>query len=278
MNKSYTNGPLTPTTQEVEKLRLILSTYQDGTGMLAVPDGLTLPGWRDFERAVAVTFEGEAQESKFIFDVLVPLPTNTKVKYGISCKMRGELNKALVEDGRVTMELSNSSKQFWRYLQTFGIDEANYRNKPREVGIRIIELIESWHRLASATMADTIDLTRSSYLVLSWSTKRYYQLHQFTLNLPNPNTLQWYFPLKRTKDGEEPANRLCGADDSGVVFEWYGQSGGQLKYYPLVRNSIWTSKIFQLEPLPSLENMKYGIIAKTKSYFPTQWQKADRNP
>lgn len=275
MNQSHIDGPLSPTEQEIEKLRLILSTYQDGTGMLATSNGLTLPGWRDFERAVAATFEGEAQESKFIFDVLVPLPDNREVRYGISCKMRGELNKALVEDGRVTMELSNSAKQFWKHLQTYGIDEANYRDKPSEVGIRIIELVESWHRLASATTLGVIDLSRSSYLVLSWNTKKYYQLHQFALNLPNPNALRWYFPLK--KDSNEPANRLCGVDNTGVIFEWYGQSGGQLKYYPLVRNAIWSSKVFQLEPLPSLENMKYGIIAKTQSYFPIQWQETEKN-
>ena len=44
-----------PTTQEVEKLRLILSTFQDGSGQLALSDGRTLPGWRDFERALALS-------------------------------------------------------------------------------------------------------------------------------------------------------------------------------------------------------------------------------
>lgn len=58
------NSPDPLSVQEVEKLRLILSTYQDGTGMLAASDGLTLPGWRDFERAVAATLGGIARESK----------------------------------------------------------------------------------------------------------------------------------------------------------------------------------------------------------------------
>ncbi|MEW6739449.1 MAG: hypothetical protein ACOYU2_00250 [Nitrospirota bacterium] len=61
-----------PTT--VEKFRLLLSTYQDGSGMLAQKQGRTLPGWRDFERAVAVAFNGESQENKFIFDVLLTDP------------------------------------------------------------------------------------------------------------------------------------------------------------------------------------------------------------
>lgn len=42
------------TLNQIEKLRLLLSTCQDGTGQLAAQNGLTLPGWRDFERAVAI--------------------------------------------------------------------------------------------------------------------------------------------------------------------------------------------------------------------------------
>ncbi len=51
----------------------------------------SLPGWRDFERSVALAFDGVAQESKAIFDVLVPLPTQAGISYGISCKMRETL-------------------------------------------------------------------------------------------------------------------------------------------------------------------------------------------
>lgn len=58
-----------PTVNEIEQLRLILSTYQDGSGMLnrqheTEPE--TLPGWRDFERATALAFGGLAIESKWI--------------------------------------------------------------------------------------------------------------------------------------------------------------------------------------------------------------------
>src|SRR5579859_6855404 len=63
-----------PTPREFEKFRLLLSTFQDGSGMLAIRGGKTLPGWRDFERAVAAAFEGENQENKFIFDVLISDP------------------------------------------------------------------------------------------------------------------------------------------------------------------------------------------------------------
>lgn len=270
--QTATDTPPTPTDWEVEKLRLILSTYQDGTGMLPAPNDMTLPGWRDFERATAAAFGGKAQESKYVFDVILTDAETPSVKYGISCKMRGELNRITEKDGRITMELSNSAKKFWMHLQTQGISEANYREKPTETGIALIELVTSWHEAESSISGGTIHLERSSYLVLSWNKRGEYQLHQFPLELPNPRSLKWYFPTKITKRGEEPADRLCGMDETGTIFEWYGTSGGQLKYYPLARTAIWASHVFRLEPLPPLEDMEYGIVAKAKAYYPTKWQ------
>ena len=63
--------------------------------MLASRNGLSKPGWRDFERAVAAALggappKGEAQEGKNVFDVAVP--TGSGLYKGISCKMRGELD------------------------------------------------------------------------------------------------------------------------------------------------------------------------------------------
>lgn len=76
---TYSFTGRTPTSGQVEKLRLILSTYQDGTGQLVYEPNTSLPGWRDFERSVALAFDGVAQESKAIFDVLVPLPARTVI-------------------------------------------------------------------------------------------------------------------------------------------------------------------------------------------------------
>jgi hypothetical protein len=235
--------------------------------MLQVENGMTLPGWRDFERAVALAFNGEAQESKAIFDVLLPGKDESQIKCGLSCKMRRELNK-LKRTGRVSFELSNSAGQFWDYLRAKGIDQSNYRDSPLEVGTSLIEVVESWHRAASVRQGGRVDLTKSSYLVLSWNQARYYQLHQFRLTLPNPDELSWHFPAK--KNGQA-GRRIAGGDDSGTLFEWYGESGGQLKYYPLADTAIWASEPFQLE---SLVNIEYGILKKAASYFPEKWARA----
>ena len=264
MPQAFVNRP--PTEREVERLRLILSTYQDGTGMFQIKGGATLPGWRDFERAVALAFNGEAQESKAIFDVLLLSEDRPGVKYGLSCKMRRELTK-IERMGRVSLELSNSAGQFWDRLKTGGINQSNYRDSPTEVGESLIEVVESWHRAVSVEEGGTVDLTRSSYLVLSWNRIGFYQLHQFTLTVPNPRSLHWYFP---TKKGGGEGRRLAGDDESGTLFEWYGESGGQLKYYPLASAAIWASEKFQLEPLGDIE---YGILNKAAAYFPEKWAK-----
>ncbi len=225
--------------------------------MLAQADGTTLPGWRDFERAATLALGGEAQESKAIFDVLLPTE-KPDAKYGLSCKMRSELNR-VDRDGRVTLELSNSAGKFWDRLRERGIHQKNYKKRPATVGSALIELIEEWHRAVSLQAGGNVDLGGSSYLVLSWSRVRWYQLHQFTIYLPDPQSLTWYFPSTGR------SRRLRGDDKYGNLFEWYGESGGQLKYYPLARNALWSSGRFRLEPLKSIE---HGILTKVAVYFP----------
>ncbi len=267
------------TEQEFEKIRLLLSVYQDGFGMQALKDGLSLPGWRDFERVVAVALNGlpprgEGKEGKHIFDVIVPIG-NSHFK-GISCKMRSELNRVIHGDGRVTIELTNSSGEFWKYLAKRNISVLNYREKSSDVGEAIIDLVTSWHVRDSITGRNVIHLDESFYLVLSWNENNSYQLHQFALTLPDPKSLVWDAPLRRQKGEMKPGRRICGRDSEGsIVLEWYGESGGQLKYYPLAAKAVWQSRVFNLEPLPL--SLEYGLLAKVKAYFPVQWEMASRD-
>ena len=184
--------------------------------------------------------------------------------------MRRELNK-IERTGRVSLELSNSAGQFWDYLRTKGIDQRNYRVRSSDVGVSLIEVVESWHHAVSIERGGNVDLSRSCYLVLSWNPARYYQLHQFPVAMPNPHALHWYFPTNRRG---ELGRRLAGDDETSTLFEWYGESGGQLKYYPLATNAIWMSEIFQLEPLGNIE---YGILNKAAAYFPEKWVIANKS-
>lgn len=133
-----------PTKKEFERFRLILSTYQDGSGQQAAEDEKTLPGWRDFERSVALAFGGISQESKFIFDVLIADPKRKDVYFGISCKMRRTLNDTK-RTGRVTLELSNSSGTFWERLGQQDINQQNYKSKPFEVAQALLTQEREWH-------------------------------------------------------------------------------------------------------------------------------------
>jgi hypothetical protein len=237
--------------------------------MLVTKTG-TLPGWRDFERAVAATFNGVAQESKAVFDVLLPDEQNPTLMYGLSCKMREELDR-VTRMGRVTMELSNSAKAFWSHLGTKNITQANYRSYPVETGTALVELVSSWHDAVSTERGGRIDTARSFYLVLSYDLQSgAYQLHQFSMRLPDPGNLKWYFPSVVRLGTAAEGKRLIGRDDTGIVFEWYGESGGQLKYYPLAENALWQSRLFKLEPLPSEQSLSI-LVKKARGYFPDKW-------
>jgi hypothetical protein len=250
-----------PTSREVQKPRLILSAYQDGTGQLAAKGHLTLPGWRDFERSVALAFGGEAQESKAIFDVLLPDLNREGIQYGLSCKMRETL-RHVERTGRVTIEVSNSAGKFWTALKADGFSEDSYESAPGQVGKILVRLVESWHAAVSIESGGKVDLTGSFYLALQWDkSSGYYQLYQFPIGLPNPETIRW----------KVISRRLVGDDGNGTLFEWYGFSGGQLKYYPLAAEAAWTSDRFQLEPLPK---SKVGVLRRVAEYFPEAWAKA----
>ncbi len=264
----YSPIPISP--KAVQRLRLLLSTYQDGSGQLGAG---TLPGWRDFERVTALTFGGVARESKSIFDVFVPHPTLPNKHYGISCKMRATLGDTR-RTKRVTVEVSNAAAQFWEELRRHGYDHQNIRSNPAAAGEIVVNLVEKWNESVSSDNGGTVDLKKSSYLVLSYTkpskrsvglSSETYQLHQFPPILPDPTFLAWTCPV-----GSKGKLRLVGAEPLGaVLFEWYGESGGQLKYYPRVSDAVWQSEEFKLEPLPV---GKYGLLNKAAQYFPNLWE------
>lgn len=250
-----------PTEKEIEQLRLILSTYQDGSGH---ENRGTLPGYREFERSVAVVFNGQTAESKYLYDVLFPVPHQTETYYGIDCKMRKML-RDLDHKGIVTIEVSNANAAFWNSVKEMGVNEETIANFPNKAGEAIIETIESWHYNESIKGGGKIITDKSSYLILLWNKEMEFQLYQYPVELPDPTTLKW----------ELVGQRLLGCKDGHRLFEWYCFSGGQLKYYPKAGEALWHSKRFRLEPIPP-EIADSGLKLKAASYFPDQWQRARR--
>lgn len=314
------------TEREMEKLRLLLSVFQDGIGMLSTEDHTelffeiskkrrkakskmsgsaydsqtrlplflneqgqpyvvaeqiqrTLPGWRDFERAVALAFNGVAFESKAIVDVVLPLGDGTY--YGLSCKSRGELDRATVEGGRVNIEVSNAAGGFWDQVRIRGVTNENFHepDNAQIMGESLLALIESWHDAVSVKNGGLVDMDKSSYLVLLYNAKRIYKLYQFPLKFLHAQGLSWSVPMRTFKDKNRPAVRrrsLVATDKyGGILIEWYPNSGGQLKYYPLASEATWSSPEFTLEPLPS--GTKHGILSRVEEYFPEQWKKVNED-
>ncbi|MCP5101226.1 MAG: hypothetical protein GY943_37245, partial [Chloroflexi bacterium] len=252
-----------PTENEIEQLRLILSAYQDGSGMLnrqRETEPETLPGWRDFERATALALNGLAIESKWIYDVV--LKARGRPLYGIDCKMRSLLND-VKRKGVVSIEISNAASDFWNSIKAQGLSEETYQTEPAIAGKVIIDLVESWHEDEDIRNGGTVDTNKSYYFVLQWHRKSLtYQLFQYPARLPNPSSLNWIV--------EGSALRAYDDDDKNRLVEWYGFSGGQLKYYPKSANAMWSSSIFSLEPLP--QNVLSGT-RKAELYFPELWAK-----
>ena len=284
------------TDKEVERFRLLLSTFQDGSGMLLTmkakklnkklgagtghirrggqfdPQVMlreaqttgTLPGWRDLERVVAMSFSGLALESKAIFDVIIP--HSEGYIYGISCKMRAQLNAATKINGRVNIEVSNAAGRFMNDLLTSGkgITADNLRLYPQDAGEALFKRVKQFHEVASTETGGIINISRSSYLILQYNNRGSYQLFQYSLTFPDWKTLTWSFP--------EGGKRLVGCDATGgKTIEWYPNSGGQLKYYPLSTSALWKSTIFELEPIPSTL-AQHSIINRAVEYFPDQWR------
>ncbi len=227
---------------------------------MLVSEDFTLPGWRDFERTVAAVLGGTTLESKFIYDVLIEIGQG-RDPIGISCKMRGTL-RDVQRKNHVTIELSNASGEFWDAIKERGITQESYHMYPDQIGSILIDIVEGWHGSVGIENWGPIDTSRSFFLTLQWDKNSgMYQLFQYPIDLPDPTQLCW----------EVTKRRLIGTDSLGRLFEWYGLSGGQLKYYPSVDWASWHSEPFALEPLP--DDLELGLQNKAKLYFPEKWDR-----
>lgn len=255
--------------KQIEQIRLLMSTYQDGTGQLRTKNGSILPNWRDFERSVATTFKGFAFENKGFLDVVIEGKEIEEIgKIGISCKMRNTLSN-FKSSKSISMELSNALNKFWSELQKHKMyNMGHVRLVPGKAGKTIVDLYESWKFDAAEKI--NVNIERSFYLTCLYDQKRaLYQLFALPFLLPNPSALDW--EVRESKEGDENKGTLIAKKDDKVIIEWYGTSGGQLKYYPTETDVIWQSDEFKLEPIPDIES-GYGLIQKAKSYFPDKWK------
>ena len=263
-----------PTADEVERIRLSISSFQDGSGQEKDADGTTRAGWRDLERVIAEILGGEGGENKDVFDVIVPSADDGNTAFGLSLKSTELRRSTAIQDlattGRVYMELCNSPAKLWVPLkQKHGVTEAEFSGQrhAKKVGDSVLETVHTWHAETKARYDSLgkrkLDLSRSVYLVISYSPQRAgrprrYQIHAF--NLDYAKEIQWKYISDRCLRGFDPDH------PDEVLFDWYGLSGGQLKYYPRATTAVHLSPPFELE-----QPRGVSIAEKCSRYWPKEW-------
>ena len=261
MGIQFVTRPATP--KELTQLKLLMSTYTDGSGYEKNPDGTTRPGGRDLERIIAEWVGGTAPEGKSIFDITVSSSDKSSI-HGISVKSKGFSKQKFTDlntDGRVYMELCNSPAKLWEPLKLKGIFEDDFENQRRadEIGNSILDTVHNWYINSGV---DNIDIAQSVHLTISYlrhrSEEPAFQLHSFSLDFPG--NIIWKYKSKKCLMGFDPDH------PNEVLFDWYALSGGQLKYYPRVTKSIFSSEQFTLIKAPSLT-----VTEKAKGYWPELW-------
>lgn len=235
-------------------MRLILSTFRDGSGQVMLKDGRSMPGFRDFERATAAITYGQAREDKGIFDVWVPTQT---LPFGISCKMASAQPR---KNECSFMELSNSLAYFHTALDSAGVD---FEQNPGVAGEVIVDLVMSWH----SAVSDDVDLSGSKYAILTHDARwEFFQLQCFPLDLRIAD------PVRHVHWVVE-GRALNGYIDLGHrvhrLWQWYGYSGGQLKYYPLLDWAEWIAPAFRLEDAPVA-----SLRSRAIDYFGDLWPRS----
>jgi hypothetical protein len=263
-----------PTESETKYIRALLSTFRDGSGNQSECDGSTRAGWREIERCIGEAVLGPASENKHIFDVIAPDDLIKNVFYGLSIKSKQLSRRNLLSlstTGRVYMEIANSPAKFWAEIESLhGCTEREFNRKehPGLIGNTVLDVVRNWHFEGKRAFElfggnRILDLQNSRYLCVSYSAEinpsdRLYQMHSFALDYPKD--IEWEYTSDRCLRGYDPQHPC------ETLFDWYGSSGGQLKYYPRGRTALYKSEIFTMLQPPIL-----SLTDKAMQYFPGEF-------
>ena len=249
---SFRDRPLSPL--EIEVLQLVLSTFRDGSGQVILKTGGSMPGFRDYERALAAVVRGKTTENKGVFDIVV---SAEPLSFGISCKMSRFQPPA---NHCAFMELSNAAAAFRNHLLNH---QVHWMSEPTLAGPLIIDLVTSWHEAVSGDL----DAPHSKYAVLSHdATWQRFQVHSFPLDLrlANPRgQVEW------THEGKSLNGYTQVGGRRHRLWQCFMTSGGQLKYYPPLEWADWSTPEFALL-VPPVES----LLKKAEEYFGHVWPPA----
>lgn len=253
-----------PTEKDERRIALLMSVFKDGSGQERDATG-TRAGWKDLERVVSEFLGGHPLEKKQVFDVIVDATKTESSKYGVSLKTKclGSSLKIqnLQSTGRVYMELTNSPAKLWAPLKAIGINESDFGKKSaQEMGDLILTTVHAWYSAYCAVKH--VNMGKCIHMTISYSNgkngERLHQIHSFPLGFPLG--IIWKYTSDKCLRGFDPSY------PGETLFDWYGLSGGQLKYYPKASGAIYSSSIFELF-IPPI----YSITEKSKVYWPEEW-------
>lgn len=251
---------------ELEQLRLLISTFRDGSGQYLSKLKSYMPDYLAFERATAFVCNGQTTENKGIFDVIVPSDDRRELPYGISCKMATEQPR----QRSWFMELSNAAKKFH---DAFAAADVVWTHEPDLAGQVLVDVVESWHEDLRAT----VDVDRSKYLILehdkAWQTFRIASL-TCDLRLADPiRDIRWAAEGSRGTISSIAGYIELPNGTELRLWKFFANSGGQLKYYPPIEWADWYTFDFGLE-LPPVR----GLRDKVDEYWPGAWPEIDGGP
>ncbi|WP_161895957.1 hypothetical protein [Gordonia spumicola] len=255
---------LNPT--EIERMRLLLSTFRDGSGQRVKNVDGSMPDYLGFERVTAIVLGGTTNESKHIFDVVAPGGPD-RLPWGVSCKMASE---ASAKSNCWFMELSNSAKYLTAAIENRGVD---WRTSPEKAGPILVGTVKSWHE----AVRREFDVDASKYLLLTHDKAwREFQIISFGMDIVHavdPAAIDWRVEGKNAEEGDPSSVAGYIDTDSGPLrlWQWYARSGGQLKFYPPKGWEEWSSVRFELEVAPV-----HDLQAKAEEYWPNLWGELDR--
>lgn len=218
-----------------------------------------MPDYLAFERVTALMVRGNTNEDKGIFDVDAPGLLG-EPPWGISCKMA---SAQPLRNSCWFMELSNSAKYLHDALAAAGI--RNWVHDVAAAGPVLVDTVESWHERVSGNY----DLANSKYLLCTHDSRWVnFEIACFDLNVltaVDPRQIDW-----RAEGRNGAISSLAGYIDTSNgphrLWQWYANSGGQLKFYPPVGWEEWRSGIFQLEEPPL-----HDLVDKVETYWPGAW-------
>lgn len=248
-----------PTPDQMRALVKYLSTYRDGSGSIREedPERSTRADSRQIERCFAELFGVKPPESKSYYDFAVEVNKGggvvvsaASVKSKEVASLRDFSDPKKRKRLRAYLEIANANAKDWKLCHGTGLSEDQFRQHkcPSEFGAAILKRQTAERAAAEAKIQKqrkhasvrVVDATASVFLSVMYSPmdknyQRDYLVSSYPIILPEP--ARWGFRGKA----------LVGFDEGDeMLYEWYALSGSQFKYYPLIADRKYGSKLFQL--------------------------------